>query len=95
MPNWITINNIAGDTGEALINLDSGMVVQRVHEQLDEHLKPDCSVTKIWSLNNNERYLQGSPELYDKVKLVYKNSAADVREICSCLNDIALNIATS
>ena len=73
MPNWIEIENYVGEKGEALINLDSGVIVERVELIDKETFKPDCSVTKIWSLNNN----------------------ADVREICSCLNDIALNIATS
>ena len=55
MPNWIEIENYVGEKGEALINLDSGVIVERVELIDKETFKPDCSVTKIWSLNNNER----------------------------------------
>ena len=80
MPNWIAINNIAGDTGEALINLDSGMVVQRVHEQLDEHH------TRIWSLHSGDRYLMGNAEAFDRIQeSTQRNTTVDYY---SEINDI-------
>ena len=91
MNNWIEIENYVGDQGEVLINLNSGVVVERVELLDKETLKPDCSVTKIWSLNNSERYLQGSPELYDKVKLVYTTTDKTINEISRGLFDISLN----
>jgi DNA-directed RNA polymerase alpha subunit len=80
MPNWITINNIAGDTGEALINLDSGMVVQRIHEQLDEHH------TRIWSLHSGDRYLMGDAKAFDRIQeSTQRNTTVDYY---SAINDI-------
>ena len=72
MPNWITINNTTDDGGEALINLDSGMVVQHIHEQPDEHH------TKIWSLHSGKRYLQGDAETFDRIQgAVQRNTTVD------------------
>ena len=80
MPNWITINNIAGDTGETLINLDSGMVVQRIHEQLDEHH------TRIWSLHNGDRYLMSDAETFDRIQESIKHNTTV--DYYSKINDI-------
>ena len=55
MPNWIEIDN-------GLVNLDSGMVVQLIHEKLDEHH------TRIWSLHNGDRYLMGDAETFDRIQ---------------------------
>ena len=80
MSNWITINNTTDDGGEVLINLDSGMVVQRIREQLDEHH------TKIWSLHGGNRYLQGDAETFDRIQgAVQRNTTVDYY---SEINDI-------
>jgi len=74
MPNWITID----DNG--LVNLDSGMVVQLIHEKLDEHH------TRIWSLHNGDRYLMGDAETFDRIQgAVQRNTTVDYY---SEINDI-------
>ena len=67
MLNWINLRkredyNTVGDGSESLINLDSGIVVQRIHERGDEHH------TKIWSLHDGNRYLIGNSETFDRIK---------------------------
>ena len=74
MSNWIEIH----DNG--IVNLDSGMVVQRIHERLDEHH------TKIWSLHSGKRYLQGNAETFDRIQgAVQRNTTVDYY---SEINDI-------
>ena len=74
MPNWIPIN----DNG--LVNLDSGMVVQRVHEQLDKHH------TRIWSLHNGDRYLMSDAKTFDRIQeTIQRNTTVDYH---SEINDI-------
>jgi DNA-directed RNA polymerase alpha subunit len=89
MNNWIKMNNTAGDKGQTLINLDSGMVVQSLayreddsgcHEQLIEHR------TKIWSLHGGDRYLQSDAETFDRIhETIQRNTTIDYY---SEINDI-------
>ena len=73
MPNWIEIDN-------GLVNLDSGMVVQLIHEKLDEHH------TRIWSLHNGDRYLMGDAETFDRIQeSIQHNTTVDYY---SEINDI-------
>ena len=85
MPNWITINDIAG---EALFNLDSGLIVQRV-VNLD-HRGKSCGSpeyrTIIWSLNNGDRYLQCDEKTFDRIQeSIQHNTTIDYY---SKINDI-------
>ena len=74
MSNWITIKNTTEDKGDALINLDSGMVVQRVND----HVQNCEYVTKIWSLHSGKRYLQGDAETFDRIcEIVQRNTTVD------------------
>ena len=85
MPNWISLNkredyNTIGDGSESLVNLDSGMVVQRVHERGDEHH------TRIWSLHDGNRYLIGDSETFDRIQeSTQRNTTVDYY---SAINDI-------
>ena len=85
MPNWISLNkredyNTIGDGSESLVNLDSGMVVQRIHEKLDEHH------TRIWSLHDGNRYLIGDSETFDRIQeSTQRNTTVDYY---SAINDI-------
>ena len=73
MPNWIEIDN-------GLVNLDSGMGVQLIHEKLDEHH------TRIWSLHNGDRYLMGDAETFDRIQeSIQHNTTIDYY---SKINDI-------
>ena len=74
MPNWIEIH----DNG--IVNLDSGMVVQLVHERDDKHH------TRIWSLHNGDRYLMGDAKTFDHIQaLIQRNITIDYY---SEINDI-------
>ncbi len=66
MPNWIEIH----DNG--IVNLDSGMVVQLVHERDDKHH------TRIWSLHNGDRYLRGDAKTFEHIQaLIQRNTTID------------------
>tara|TARA_R100000963_G_scaffold14146_1_gene10213 strand:+ start:283 stop:675 length:393 start_codon:yes stop_codon:yes gene_type:complete len=74
MPNWIEIH----DNG--IVNLDSGMVVQLVHERDDKHH------TRIWSLHSGDRYLMGDAKTFDHIQaLIQRNITIDYY---SEINDI-------
>ena len=62
MNNWIDLVNEVGEKCKVLINLNSGIIVEQV-------ILDDRYVTRISSLHNNDRYLQGESSLYDRVKL--------------------------
>jgi DNA-directed RNA polymerase alpha subunit len=74
MSNWITIRNTAGEVGDALINLDSGMVVQRV----SDHAQNCEYVTRIWSLHSGKRYLSSTEDTFDRIQeTVQRNTTVD------------------
>ena len=90
MSNWIKMENKVGEAGKALINLDSGMVVHQV-----ENLRSEHKQTKIWSLNDGNRYLVGNADLYDTVKEVYKKTDKDIDEIARSLFGIDHTLTSS
>ena len=74
MPNWIQLKNQVGDGGDALINLDSGMIVQLIDQK-----------TKIWSLSG-DRYLQGNAETFNRIKArIQRTTTVDYY---SAINDV-------
>tara|TARA_Y100000310_G_scaffold37390_1_gene35118 strand:+ start:6049 stop:6441 length:393 start_codon:yes stop_codon:yes gene_type:complete len=74
MPNWIQLKNQVGDGGDALINLDSGMIVQLIDQK-----------TKIWSLSG-DRYLQGNAETFNRIQArIQRTTTVDYY---SAINDV-------
>ena len=95
MNNWIETDNYVGDKGTALINLNSGIIVERVEHLDAETHKTDGFSTKIWSLNDGNRYLVGKADLYDTVKEVYKKTDKDIDEIARSLFGIDHTLTSS